>query len=203
MLINSVNRYDVEKIVKLCCIEQIRKTNPKVLQQITAVPALLLFGPNNSKELLFGKEVFDFLLLPNRGRLMQPSTSAQKRDSNKEQNSIQLDTTTTNVGEPMGFDVIGGQVSGNFTFIENDDQINYGQSYAWSSLSEDSAAAPSHAAAQVQAPVVAASTPAASGLGLETRSKVELPSMDTIMAQRDNDVAFMRPKAPPPTDLRI
>lgn len=220
MLLDSVKRYDTKQQVKLCCVEQIRKTNPRVLHQITAVPALLLIGQNNSRELLFGKDVFDYLLLPSRGRLMQPNLEPKTGSPDSQPSSANF-AAGAPLGEPMGFELASGAgSSGHFTYIESEDSVFQGRAYAWSSISDGGGAV-----GQVgsSAPVVASPLPAMagrgaagggdaavaavanrmSGIGLETRTKEELPSMDSILANRDSDVAFLRPKQPPPTDLRL
>lgn len=199
MLLDSIKRYDSEKMIKLCNVESIRKTNPKVLQQISMVPALLVFGPNNSREFLFGKDVFDYLLLPNRGRLMQPSLAQKREAPNQNQNAQSFEQQQLTLGEPLGFEIAGGG-AGNFTFIEDESQVHQGRSYVWSSLDDSNATSASPAALSAPADAMqqtaAHLSSAMQGLGVETRSKVELPSMDNILAQRDNDVAFLRPKQP-------
>lgn len=200
MLLDSIKRYDSEKMIKLCNVESIRKTNPKVLQQISMVPALLVFGPNNSREFLFGKDVFDYLLLPNRGRLMQPSLAQKREAPNQNQNAQSFEQQQLTLGEPLGFEIAGG-AAGNFTFIEDESQVHQGRSYVWSSLEEgtSSTSAPAGVAAPTTTTMqqtAAHLSSAMQGLSVETRTKVELPSMDNILAQRDNDVAFLRPKQP-------
>jgi|APGre2960657373_1045057.scaffolds.fasta_scaffold00081_33 hypothetical protein len=178
MLLDSVKRYDTNGAVKLCCVEQIRKSNPKVLQRISMVPALILSPTGGSKEILFGKDVFDFLLLPNRGRLMQPSLS-------KKEESPQSITTSAPINVvqdgPDGFELTAS--AGNFTFIENEAEIPNALGHLWSSVNEDK---PIGELAPTQA------------INSDQRSKKDLPTMESIMAQRDNDVSFMKPNNPPP-----
>lgn len=218
MLLDSVKRYDTKQLVKLCCVEQLRKTNPRVLNQITAVPALLLIGQNGGRELLFGKDVFDYLLLPSRGRLMQPTVEPKSETPNGTQPSGSGSVGAA-AGEPMGFELSSGAGSSGqfaYTYIENENAVYQGRAYGWSSISDgDGAQMVGNSVAISPIPAmsggggggggggaVAAITSGMQGIGLETRTKEELPSMDAILANRDSDVAFLRPKQPP-TDLRL
>lgn len=67
MLLDSVRRLDTNGSVKQINIESLKHTHPNVYQQLQAVPALMILP---SKELIYGKAVFDFLLLPTRGKLV-------------------------------------------------------------------------------------------------------------------------------------
>jgi hypothetical protein len=66
---DSIRRFDVDKMVKLVNIIDLQRTHPSVFQQIKMVPALMVLP---SKEIIYGKTVFDYLLLPSRGKLVTP-----------------------------------------------------------------------------------------------------------------------------------
>lgn len=72
MLIETVKRHDSQRIVKLASIDDIRARGKAVPSQIHSVPALLVLP---EKRMLFGKQVFDYLLLPNQGILMTSKNS--------------------------------------------------------------------------------------------------------------------------------
>ena len=59
VLLDTIKRHDTKKSIKLVIIDAIID---KIKHKITAVPALM-FLP--SKEVIYGKAVFDYLLLPN------------------------------------------------------------------------------------------------------------------------------------------
>ena len=63
MLLQTIERPDSQKMVKLVCIEALRSPLP----QIHSVPALVTLP---ERQLLFGKAVFDYLLLPRSGKLI-------------------------------------------------------------------------------------------------------------------------------------
>ena len=136
MLLETVKRHDTNSIVKLSCIENIKTQYGKVPAQITHVPALMILP---QKKLLFGKEVFDYLLLPNQGKLMiqQPPTSDKKN----------IATNSNEVAEgPIAFS-IGSGYSDSFSMIDSykfdqqellDDRV-----YNWTLLNDTEASSPS------------------------------------------------------------
>lgn len=67
MLLESIQRHDTEKQVKMVCIEVLRSKGMKIDPKIHSVPAM--FFPKTN-DILFGKEVFDYLFLPGRGKLV-------------------------------------------------------------------------------------------------------------------------------------
>jgi len=109
MLLETIKRHDTNNIVKLSCIENIKSQYGKIPTQITQVPALMLLP---QKDLLFGKEVFDYLLLPGRGKLM-----IQQPPSIEKNNSIAINTNEV-PGEPHAFS-IGSGYSDSFSIIDS------------------------------------------------------------------------------------
>ena len=59
MLLEHIKRYDKEKIIKLVSIDDLRNQNINIESKIHSVPAFMILP---SKEILFGKAVFDHLL---------------------------------------------------------------------------------------------------------------------------------------------
>jgi len=66
MLIETIKNKDKEKTIKLVCVEVFKSNGKNVPSQIHSVPALITL-PN--KNILFGKDVFDYLLSPSKGKL--------------------------------------------------------------------------------------------------------------------------------------
>jgi hypothetical protein len=56
MLLDNINRYDNNKIIKLVPIDELRKQNINIESKISSVPALMILP---SKEVLYGKDLFD------------------------------------------------------------------------------------------------------------------------------------------------
>ena len=132
MLLETVKRHDTNGIVKLACIENIKLSRNKLPAQITHVPALMTFPEKN---LLFGKQVFDYLLLPNHGKLM----TQQPVDKN----NTSTENMQENPEEPMAYSLGGnsGSYSDSFSMIENfkfDEQDRLSdRSYNWTMINEE------------------------------------------------------------------
>lgn len=88
MLLDSVRRMDANGAVKLMNIESLKHTHPNVYQQLNAVPALMLLP---SKEILYGKSVFDYLLLPARGKLVSSGAGGTNTNTNANTNAATPD----------------------------------------------------------------------------------------------------------------
>jgi len=138
VLIETIKRHDTKKSIKLVSIDLLRSLNKPIDKKIHSVPSLM-FLP--SKELIFGKAVFDYLLLPNRGFLFtNNSTRTDKTvDTNSSINSpIPLNNTEDiNINDPVAFS-LGGILSDKFSSISDDDNnsmnINSDKIYNWTSI---------------------------------------------------------------------
>ena len=132
VLIDTIKKHDNKKTIKIVCIDTIVNT---IKHKITNVPALM-FMP--SKEIIYGKAVFDYLLLPNRGYLFTSNTTREKtvmNDKSSLNSPIPLNTTTTTtIDEPIAFS-LGGILTDNFSNIDDDNvnstNTNNDKSYHW------------------------------------------------------------------------
>ena len=87
MLLDNVSRYDKDKKIKLVPIDELKKQNINIETKIHTVPAFMILP---SKEILFGKDVFDYLLLPGRGILCSSqSTRLDKNINDKPIRSVE------------------------------------------------------------------------------------------------------------------
>lgn len=91
MLLESIKRHDKDKQVKMVCIEAVRSKGMKIDPKIHSVPAM--FFPKTN-DVLFGKEVFDFLFLPGRGKLV--TVSPQTLSTNPSMSSMSSTSSTSN-----------------------------------------------------------------------------------------------------------
>ena len=145
MLLDHIKRYDKEKIIKLVSIDDLRAKNIGIESKIHSVPAFMILP---SKELLFGKAVFDHLLLPGRGilcstqntRLDKPGSVAVTGDNEM----IPLANTgngsgSDKDGEPLAFTLNSASFSDNFSNIEDDtpQELN-DKNYRWDFITNDS-----------------------------------------------------------------
>lgn len=161
MLLDTIKRHDEDKSIKLLSIEALKAVN-KLPPTIHSVPALMTLP---EKKLMFGKSVFDYLLLPGTGALLRMQASkveARQQASNADPSA------------PSAF-VLGANLSDNFSpYAEQDnnsaDHVD-DRVYNWSHVNE---APPSIDPAQP--------------LQEDTRTKKSLPDIDYILQQRDMDL---------------
>jgi hypothetical protein len=142
MLLEHIKRYDKEKIIKLVSIDELRSKNINIESKIHSVPAFMILP---SKEILFGKAVFDHLLLPGRGILC--STQSTRLDKSGvgtggaggENEMMPLTNTSSDKeDEPLAFTLNTASFSDNFSIIENDSQELNDKNYNWDFITNDS-----------------------------------------------------------------
>jgi len=194
MLLEHIKRYDNDKIIKLVCIDDIRTTNSNISSKIPSVPALMMMP---SKEIFFGKQAFDILLLPPRGILCKGtnSTKADKKildttshSGMSEKNTISGENSNDNSdNEPFCFSLnVSSKYSDNFSLIEDENAINNDRSYKWNIISEENDDVQGSTINNKQNTInidhneIKADEPSAKKQGL--------PSIEELMLQRDKDI---------------
>jgi hypothetical protein len=134
VLLDTIKRHDTKKTIKLVVIDTIVN---KISHKITAGPALM-FMP--SKEIIYGKAVFDYLLLPNRGYLFSNNSTRDKQEQSSITSPIPLNKQDV-PNEPMAF-TLGSISSDNFSDITDDNinsmNINEDKLYKWGIINETS-----------------------------------------------------------------
>jgi hypothetical protein len=177
MLLETIKRYDGNGLVKLICIESLQAAGRVLPPQVHSVPALMIPA---TKEFLFGKQVFDYLLLPGRGKLFVSAPAAQAVGSAPSQDA-----------GPTAFS-FAGTVSDSFTNISDPstgvlEGSGHGyedRTYAWSTI-QDTA---------VETNPVEGAMP----FQEETRARKESVDLDSIRMQRDMDVSSVFGTKPRP-----
>lgn len=141
MLLEHIKRYDTDKIIKLVSIDSLRSKNIKVDSKIHSVPALVLMP---SKEVLFGKAVFDHLLLPPRGALCGGLSTRNDKNTKKENALDAPDGAVNNPtlevrnnDEPSAFSLGGFKMSDNFSNIDDTIETIVDKNYNWDLISGD------------------------------------------------------------------
>lgn len=174
MLLDTIKRHDTRSTIKLVCIESVQQSGRKVPPQIHSVPALIL----ETKSIMFGKQVFDYLLLPGRGVLLNQPAS-----------KLVSDVVPSEQDGPMAY-VLGSTHSDQFSMIEGEDLSGLtDRSYAWTNIHDDAAITNNEPFQE------------------ETRSKKELPDINAIREQRqlelqqENHINISA--LPPPTSTRL
>jgi hypothetical protein len=142
MLLEHIKRYDKEKSIKLVSIDDLRNKNINIEGKIHSVPAFMILP---SKELLFGKSVFDHLLLPGRGILCSTQSTRLDKTSGGgsgtgtgEGDIIPLKNTTSDSdGEPLAFTLNTASFSDNFSIIEDESKELNDKNYNWDFITND------------------------------------------------------------------
>ena len=142
MLLEHIKRYDKDKIIKLVSIDDLRNKNINIESKIHSVPAFMILP---SKELLFGKAVFDYLLLPGRGILcstqntrMDKTLIGSSSDSSiTGGNDVLPLVNTPNDDEPLAFTLNSTSFSDNFSIIEDETKELNDKNYKWDFITND------------------------------------------------------------------
>lgn len=137
VLLDTIKRHDTKKTIKLVCID----TKISIVKsKITNVPALM-FLP--TKEVIYGKAVFDYLLLPNRGYLFSNNSTRDK--GNSDSSSLGAPVPLNNqvsVDEPHAFS-LGSVLSDSYSDIDDKNTtIFVNKNYKWDLIDGSSSAPP-------------------------------------------------------------
>jgi len=122
MLIETLKTLDKHKIIKLISIDYLKSNQIIFDHRITHVPAMLL--PDINK-ILFGKDVFDHLLLPGKGILLNTSNTNPSNPSNP--------SDPSDPSDPSGIDSF---ISQSYENIDETDQYLTGPVTIWEKLDE-------------------------------------------------------------------
>ena len=198
MLLETIQRADASgKIVKLISIEALRAAGKAIPPAVHSVPAMMLMP---SKRWLYGKTVFDHLLMPGRGALVGGTPGGGPGENMAPPGTRESPAAAAAAaaggalaGEPASFG-FGSGLSDSFAPIENMQSavaIDVGvedRSYIWSSVSEVVAPGAGGGAGGAGAIPVggvgSSGGPMIGSAGSETRSKKQLPSLEDIRRQR-------------------
>jgi hypothetical protein len=132
MLLETIQRHDTKNQIKLVCVEVLKAKGENVPSQVTCVPTLLTLP---ERRLLTGKLVFDYLLLPGKGKLLMPVNEAAHTIAETAQ------TGSVPNGQPQ--DPIAFTIGGfgeSFTDINHQGSIGEGvlpdKAYNWTLISD-------------------------------------------------------------------
>lgn len=107
MLIDTIKKHNAEDTIKFVSVDNLRSNGVKLNSRIHSVPSI--FFKENDR-FIFGKEVFDYLLLPGSGILLKQST--------KKMNTIKSNSLDSK--DPVGINSYVGQ---SFENLENEDEL--------------------------------------------------------------------------------
>lgn len=163
VLLDTIKRHDTKKTIKLVCID----TKISLIKsKITNVPALM-FLP--TKEVIYGKAVFDYLLLPNRGYLFSNNSTRDK--GSNEASSLNAPVPMNNKDnsdEPHAF-ALGSVLSDSYSDIDDKNTaISVNKNYKWDLIDGVSNSPP----------------PVASDF--KEKADRKLPSLEELTKEREN-----------------
>lgn len=190
MLLDTIKRHDVKKQIKTVSIDALRVNNKPVPKQIHSVPALILLPGN---DILYGKQVFDYLLLPGKGKLLVGVNGGSEPNDDIQRKPNEVIITTDNSG-PSAYSIHMNGLSESFSTIEDKEHPMDGlddRSYKWTSIKEQSE--------------INVTVPAAAPLQEETRSKRNTLDLDAYKAQRELELKqsdINTSQLPPPSFTR-
>lgn len=163
VLLDTIKRHDTKKTIKLVVIDSIVN---KISHKIKAVPALM-FMP--SREIMYGKTVFDYLLLPNRGYLFTSNSTREKQETNINTN-VNTNTNIEIINEPVSF-TLGSIIADNYSDISDDNinsmNLNETKLYNWGVIEEE----------ETKKDFIKLDS---------EKSQKKLPSIDELQKQREN-----------------
>jgi hypothetical protein len=169
VLLDTIKLHDKKKTIKLVVIDSIVN---KIKHKITAVPALM-FIP--TKEIIYGKAVFDYLLLPNRGYLFTSTKNTREKQDLSENTSLISPipiTQNKEVEEPLSFS-LGSITADNYSDITDDNinsmNVNKDKLYKWDIIDNPNSN----------------EIPKMNKIDTE-RTQKSLPSIDELQKQREN-----------------
>lgn len=178
VLLDTIKRHDKNNMIKTVSIDLLRSLNKPIDPAIHSVPALMLLN-SKEKEYLFGKNVFDYLLLPNRGVLFSNQVSSREKGSKdipSQDSSISQTKTSDAPDEPQAF-TLGAISAEQFSSIDDINNAIEDKNYNWGAISDDNSSIINTPDFQndVNKP-------------LDGGSKKNLPTMEEIMQQRASDI---------------
>lgn len=176
MLMEHIKRFDKDKIIKMVSVDELRSKNIKIDAKIHSVPALVLVP---SKEVLFGKAVFDHLLLPGRGVLCGGQSTRNDKNGKKE-NAIEAPNNPSlnapkEEEEPSAFALTGFTLSDKFSNIDDSIETIVDKNYNWDYITNEG---------------VEETPPAQQNVVINKKEekKNSLPSIEELMQQRDREI---------------
>lgn len=174
VLLETIKRHDKNNMIKTVSVDLLRTLKKPIDPKIHSVPALLLV---KNKEYLFGKAVFDYLLLPNRGVLFTAQTSRDSKTS-KDVSDSNINNVSNNedIGEPRAF-TLGAISAEQFSSIDDQENIVINdKNYNWDMIDNNNTITTD----------IDISKPSMSDN--ESKGKGKIPSIEEIMKQRANDI---------------
>lgn len=175
VLLDTIKRFDKSNYIKLVSVDTLRNLK-KPIDKIHSVPALYLL---DSKKYLFGKEVFDYLILKNKFTFSGENTRDNKKMKDMPNNS-QLNGQSQTYDQPQAF-TLGAISAEQFSSIGENGSIITDRNYKWDVITNDDTIMPA------DIPLVIKDSNGNVEKDSSDSSK-KLPSIEEIMKRRATDI---------------
>ena len=184
ILIETINKHDTNNIVKKISVDTLRINGYNIDSMIHSVPALVLLQKDKDEieQILYGKQVFDHLLLPNRGVLFTQDNNTRLNKVEKDhldKNNINNDDNIINI-DPMAF-TLKTCLSDNFSLIDEEaDNLLTDKNYNWDLITNDNNITNMEAVTNdtVLNPVSS----------VNDKNEKNLPSIEELLSKRQKDI---------------
>lgn len=183
ILLETISKHDKNNIVKIISVETLRLSNYNIDQLVHSVPALIIPKENKivSDEILYGKQVFDHLLLPNRGALFTQDNNTRLNKETKDSHENTVFNDENNEEGPLAFS-LGSSMSDKFSSLDdNSDNLLKDKNYSWDLLSNNDDNIESNQLDYGSS----ALNPISS---VNDKNDKKLPSLEELMLKRKQDV---------------
>lgn len=184
ILIETINKHDTNNIVKKISVDTLRINGYNIDSMIHSVPALVLLQKDKDEieQIMYGKQVFDHLLLPNRGVLFTQDNNTRLNKVEKDhldKNNINNDDNIINI-DPMAF-TLKTSLSDNFSLIDEEaDNLLTDKNYNWDLITNDNNITNMEAVTNdtVLNPVSS----------VNDKNEKNLPSIEELLSKRQKDI---------------
>lgn len=184
ILIETINKHDTNNIIKKISVDTLRINGYNIDSMIHSVPALVLLQKDKDEieQILYGKQVFDHLLLPNRGVLFTQDNNTRLNKVEKDhldKNNINSDDNIINI-DPMAF-TLKTSLSDNFSLIDEEaDNLLTDKNYNWDLITNDNNITNMEAVTNdtVLNPISS----------VNDKNEKNLPSIEELLSKRQKDI---------------
>ena len=129
VLLDTIKKMDKNNVIKLVSIDTLRYLKKPIDKRIHSVPALYLL---DTKKILFGKEVFDYLILQNKFAFSGQNTRDNKKMKDLPNKNCVIQQSPS---EPRAF-ALGAISSEHFSSIDDSNNVLADKNYKWDFITE-------------------------------------------------------------------
>ena len=184
ILIETINKHDTNNVIKKISVDTLRLNGYNIDSMIHSVPALVLLQKDKDEieQILYGKQVFDHLLLPNRGVLFTQDNNTRLNKVEKDhldKNNINNDENIINI-DPMAF-TLKTSLSDNFSLIDEEaDNLLTDKNYNWNLITNDNNI--------TNMDVITNDTVLNPVSSVNDKNEKNLPSIEELLSKRQKDI---------------